>query len=292
MLQGLIVALITPFLENGDLDLESFKRLIHFQMEQGTKGLVIAGTTGEAPTLSSEEQDLLIETAVKESNGKILIFAGVGSYSTKISVEKTRRAKEMGADGCLAVFPYYNRPGFEGCLAHFKAISDCRLPLIVYYHPTRTGIQLSAEQLATICKLPSVVALKECSAKLSFASEVMNLCLKPLFLGNDPLVLPFIASGAKGLISSLANLFPRNWNLLVKAALDGDMERAQALYKPMEPLCQLMELESNPQGIKYAMSLAGHCFPTLRLPMMIPQKEVCKRIEEEMSLLEPLVGVR
>jgi 4-hydroxy-tetrahydrodipicolinate synthase len=292
MLSGLIVALVTPFLENGDLDLKSFKRLIHFQIEQGTKGLVIAGTTGEAPTLTSFEQELLIKTAVEESNGKILIFAGVGTYCTRESVEKTLRAKEMGADGCLAVFPYYNRPNFEGCLAHFKAISDCRLPLIVYYHPPRTGVHLSKEQLATICNLPSVVALKDCSGKLSFASDVMSLTLKPLFSGNDPLVLPFIASGSKGLISSLANLYPYNWNRLVKAALEGDIEKAIALYKPMESLCNVMEMESNPQGIKYAMSLAGHCSSTLRLPMVIPSKTVCKQIEEAMSYIEPLVGIR
>ncbi len=286
MMRGLIVALITPFLENGDLDLESFKRLIQFQIKSGTKGLVLAGTTGESPTITSSELDLLTSIAVKEANGKILIFAGVGSYDTKVSVAKTLRAKEMGADGGLVIFPYYNRPGFEGCLAHFRAISDCGLPMMVYYNPGRTCGVFSAHQLAAICSLPSVVALKDCSGSLSQALEVMNLCKKTLFSGDDSSVLPFIEGGAQGLVSVLGNLFPHHWNLLIESALEGDMLTAKALYEAIDPLCRVMSLEVNPQCIKYAMSLMGHCSPVLRLPMMLPQKEVCNRIEEEVTLFQ------
>src|SRR3989339_547334 len=163
MIHGSIVALITPFLENEELDIESFKKLIHFQIEQGTKGLVIGGTTGEASTLSSEELELIISVAVKESAGRVPIIAGVGTNCTKETVQKTIQAKSLGADSCIVIFPYYNRPGFQGCLAHFKAVSQCQMPFIVYYHPGRTGILLSILELAEICSLPNVVGLKDCS---------------------------------------------------------------------------------------------------------------------------------
>jgi 4-hydroxy-tetrahydrodipicolinate synthase len=242
MIQGSIVPLITPFLENEDVDLGSFKRLIHFHIEQGTKGLVIAGTTGESPTLSTDELDLLISTAIKESRGRIPIFPGVGTYNTKESVKRTLRAKELGADGCLAIFPYYNRPTFQGCLEHFKALSDCNLPMIIYYHPGRTGIQFSSKQLAEICSLPSVVALKDCSGNPAFALETMKRCNTLLFSGDDPLILSYMEGGAHGIIGVLANLFPGQWNLLIEAALKGDMETAKSLYEQMEPLCKAMSL--------------------------------------------------
>ncbi len=290
MLQGSIVALITPFLKNGDVDLVSFKRLIHFHIEQGTKGLVVAGTTGESPTLSHEELDLLFVTAIKEARGRIQVFPGVGTYNTKESVERTLRAKELGADGCLVIFPYYNRPNFQGCLEHFKAISDCNLPMIVYYHPGRTSINLSAEQLAEICALPSVVALKDCSGNVPFALDVMKRCNKSLLSGDDPLILSYMEGGAHGIISVLANLFPGQWNLLIEASLKGDMETAKALYEQMEPLCKAMSLETNPQCIKYAMSLMGHCSPVLRLPLILPQQETRLRIEEALELCKQVVA--
>ena len=290
MLQGSIVALITPFLENGDVDLISFKRLIHFHIEQGTKGLVIAGTTGESPTLSSEELDLLFVAAIKESRGRILIFPGVGTYNTKESVERTLRAKELGADGCLAIFPYYNRPIFQGCLEHYKALSDCNLPMIVYYHPGRTGVNLSPSQLAEICSLPSVIALKDCSGNVPFALETMKLSNKSLLSGDDPLILPYMEGGAHGIISVLANLLPGQWNLLIEAALKKDWQTAKALYEQMEPLCKAMCLETNPQCIKYAMSLMGHCSPVLRLPLILPQQETRRRIEEALDLCKQVVA--
>ncbi len=289
MIQGSIVALITPFLENGDLDLESFKRLIHFHAEQGTKGLVIAGTTGESPTLSDEEFELMIKTAVKEARGRIAIIPGVGTYNTKVSAMQALRAKELGADACMAVFPYYNRPMFEGCLAHFKALSDCNFPMIVYYHPGRTGVRLSVEQLSTICELPSVIALKDCSEDVPFALEVMKRSKKILFPGNDPLVIPYMEGGGHGIISVLGNLFPAHWNQLIEAALIGEMETARALYKAIEPLCAAMNLEINPQCIKYAMSLMGHCSPVLRLPLILPQKSVREKIEEALELCKQVI---
>ena len=282
MIKGPVVALITPFLENGDLDVKSFRRLIHLQMEQGTTGLVVAGTTGEASTLSIEEVEILIEAAVQEVQGKIPIIAGVGSNNTRLSVQKTLRAKELGADICLVVFPYYNKPMFDGCLAHFEAISRCDFPMILYYHPGRTGVYLSSTELSKICSLPSVIALKDCSGSLEMPIQVKQCCNKLLFAGDDSFTIPLIEKGAEGVISVLGNLVPCEWNQMVKASLAGDHQKARACYQKLEPLCQAMGLETNPQCIKYAVSLLGHCTPVFRLPLTVPQKSSCLRIEEEL----------
>jgi 4-hydroxy-tetrahydrodipicolinate synthase len=285
LIKGSIVALITPFLENGDLDVKSFRRLIHLQMEQGTTGLVIAGTTGESSTLSIEELEILIEAAVREVQGKIPVIAGVGTNDTRLSVEKTLRAKKLGADLCLVVFPYYNKPMFEGCFAHFEAISQCNLPMILYYHPGRTGVHLSSIELAQICSLPSVAALKDCSGSLKMALEVQQISQKLLFAGDDSFTLPLIEKGAEGVISVLGNLLPYEWNQMVKAALSGEYEKARAQYRKLEPLCQAMGLETNPQCIKYAVSLLGYCAPVFRLPLTLPQASTRLRIEEELRSL-------
>lgn len=282
MIRGSIVALITPFLENGDLDVKSFRRLIHQQLEHGTTGLIVGGTTGESSTLSSEELELLVEAAVQEVQGKIPIIAGVGSNNTKVTVQKTLRAKELGADVCLVIFPYYNKPMFEGCLAHFEAISRCNLPMVIYYHPGRTGVRLSVPELAQICSLPSVIALKDCSGTIEMPLEVKKLSNKLLFAGDDSFTLPLIEKGAAGVMSVLGNLVPHEWNQMVNASLAGNHEKARACYQQLEPLCQVMGLETNPQCIKYAMSLQGYCAPVFRLPLTMPQKNTCLRIEEEM----------
>lgn len=286
MIQGSIVALITPFLENEALDIESFKRLIHFQIEQGTKGLVIGGSTGESAALSSQELDLLISVAVKEARGRIPIIAGVGTNNTRLSAQKAQKAKDLGADACLAIFPYYNRPEFRGCLAHFKEIASSKLPLIIYYHPGRTGITLSMIELAEICSLPNVIGLKDCSGKPLQALEVQNLCKKSLFSGDDGLTLPFIEGGAQGVIGVIGNLFPKQWNEVVEAALLGEIEKARGLYATLEPLCEALSLETNPHCIKYAMSLMGHSKPILRLPLVLPKNDVRKRLEEEILSLK------
>lgn len=288
MWTGSIVAMITPFLENGGLDLKTFRHLVALHVEQGTKGLVIGGTTGEAPTLSSEEFELLVAAAVQESRGRIPIIAGVGTYDTKTSVEKTWKAKHLGADAGIAVFPYYSRPGFEGCLAHFEAIARCGLPLMIYYHPGRTGIHLSVAELAEICSLPGVVAIKDCSGKLPEMLEVSKRSQKPLFSGDDPLIFPFLEEGAQGMVSVIGNVLPYPWGLVIEEALEGHIEKAKALYEPLKPLCTALCLETNPQCIKYAMSLMGYGAPVLRLPLVLPKKETQKRIEKELSALNLL----
>ena len=287
MLKGSLVALITPFQEDGSLDINSFRKIVAWQIEQGSDGLVICGSTGESATLSPLEQKTLIQIAVQESRGRIPIIAGTGTNDTRTTVERTLQAKEAGADGCLVIFPYYNRPTFEGCLIHFEKVAACGLPTIIYHHPGRTGLRFSPKELAEICDLPGIIGLKEAGGNIDQASEFMKLSSKTLFSGDDNLSLPLIAAGAKGVISVLGNLFPKEWALFIREALLGDLQKADSLYSELAPLCEAMALETNPQCIKYAMSLDNRCSSFLRLPLLVPKektREQIKNVYQDFSL--------
>ncbi len=279
MLQGSIVALITPFKADGAIDWASFQKLVSWQIKQGSDALVICGSTGESSTLSSLEQKQLIEMAVLEAKGRIPIIAGTGSNDTRIAVERTKEAKEAGADACLVIFPYYNKPTFEGCKAHFEKISQCNLPIIIYHHPGRTGLCFSPKQLAEFCTLPNIVGLKEASGNVEASSEFIRLSNVPLFSGDDSLALPLIAMGAKGSISITGNIRPQEWSNFIQTALKGEITEARRLFLSLSSICQAMVLETNPQCIKYAMSLEGHCTPFLRLPLLIPQEKTQNQIK-------------
>ncbi|MBS0628401.1 MAG: 4-hydroxy-tetrahydrodipicolinate synthase [Verrucomicrobia bacterium] len=285
MIQGSITALITPFLEDGSIDFVSFKKLVSWQIEQGSDGLVICGSTGEGATLSYLEQKQLIEVAVLEAKGKVPIIVGTGTNDTRTTLEKTKQAKEAGADGCLVIFPYYNKPTFEGCVAHFQKISDCNFPIIVYHHPGRTGLCFSPSQLAELCQIPNIVGLKEAAGNVEAALQFMRLTKTPLFSGDDALAIPLISMGAKGSISVIGNIRPREWADLIKMALQDEIKEAKKLYHSLNPLCEVMFLETNPQCIKYAMSLEEHCLPFLRLPLLPPQERTKKQIETVVNFL-------
>jgi len=283
MFTGSFPALITPFTETGDIDWECFKKLIAWHIEQGSDGLVVCGCTGEAATLSSEEQNKLITIAVQEANGKIPIIAGTSSNSTKIAVDRTKAAKEAGADGCLVIFPYYNKPMFQGCMAHFEAVAACGLPIIVYHHPGRTGICFSPSQLASLCKIKGIVGIKDSSGNIEAAKEFMKLSSISLLSGDDAPSLELIKAGAKGSISVIANIRPKQWQQCIQKALEGKEEEATHLYSLLAKPIASMALEINPQCIKYAMSLEKLCSAFLRLPLVIPEKDTQEKIKEVFS---------
>jgi len=189
MIEGSIVALITPFDEGGRVDFTALEKLIAWHIEEGTDGLVLCGSTGEGSSLSIEEKRAIFETAVKSGKGKITLIAGTGSNQTQESVALTQEAKNIGVDACLAIVPYYLRPTPEGCYRHFAEIAEADLPMIVYHHPGRTGIKLSADALAHICEIPQVIGIKEASGDLSLALEILRKTNKPLFSGDDTLAL-------------------------------------------------------------------------------------------------------
>jgi len=283
MFCGSIVALATPFTKDNEVDFAALGSLIEWHYAEGTAAVVLCGTTGEAPTLSHEEQIKVIKEGVKISKGRIPIIAGTGGYDTRSSVMKTNEAKECGADACLVVFPYYNRPTPEGCLAHFTEIGKLGFPMIVYHHPGRTGIKLPAKMLAKISQIPSVVAIKEASGDLDYAIEVMQTTLKPLLSGDDALTIPLMASGAVGVISIVANVIPREWVKLTDFLAASNLSGAQEHFKRFYSLCKAMVLETNPQCVKYAMSLMGKCQAAMRLPLLEPQEPHKMQIRSEME---------
>jgi 4-hydroxy-tetrahydrodipicolinate synthase len=272
MFKGSVVAIITPFTQEGDVDYAAFKELIDWHAVEGTHAIVCCGTTGEAPTLSSQEQMQIFKIAVDVSNKRVPIIAGTGTYDTRKTVEKTTKARELGVDGCLVVVPYYSRPTPEGCVAHYAEVNKVGLPMIVYHHPGRTGIKLSAQVLAEISSLSSVVAIKEASGGLELIQEIKQISDIPIFSGDDALTLAMMELGAIGGISIVANVIPKAWKEMIQSFLQGDQKQAKELDTLYAPLIRSLVLETNPQCVKYAVSLLGKCQPNLRLPLLQPRE--------------------
>ncbi|NGX45939.1 MAG: 4-hydroxy-tetrahydrodipicolinate synthase [Chlamydiae bacterium] len=279
-----IVALITPFSASGDVDWDAVESLIDWHVESGTGGLVLAGSTGEGTALSREEKERLYQLAVSRAKGKLFLVANVGTNLTASTVECALRAKDLGVDGAIAIVPYYNRPMFEGCLRHFEALDRCSLPFILYHHPGRTGTSLTAIQLAEIAQLPHLVGIKEASGDLTLAATLRGLTDKLLFSGDDLLALAHMATGFDGSISIIGNLFPTLWAQFVERMEGGDLEEARKLFYSLFPLSQALSLETNPQGVKYALSLLGGCEPLYRLPLLPPQEETQEAIRRGVHL--------
>lgn len=271
MFKGSIAALITPYLENGEIDEEAIVKLIQWHIQEGTDALVLCGTTGEAPVLSQEEQLRIIRLGVDSAKGKIPIIAGTGSYNTHHAVKMTEFAKEAGADGCLVIFPYYNRPTPEGCLLHFQEIAKVGLPIIAYNHPGRTGIKPPVKTLAAIAEIDGVVGLKDGSGDLDYVLDFLHISQTALFTSDDSLAIPMIACGGVGSISIVANVIPRQWKQCIDLLIHGQLKEARQLYQELYPIVKAMVLETNPQCVKYALSLMGKCRSLMRLPLIEPQ---------------------
>lgn len=286
MFKSSVVAIVTPFTEEGEVDYPAFKKLVDWHIAEGTDAILISGSTGESSTLTDEEQEKLIKTALDVANKRIPILAGTGTNCTKKTVEKTAQAKALGADGCLVVVPYYNRPMAEGCLAHYQEVSKVGLPTVVYYHPVRTAVRLSPEVLVEICKLPSIVAIK-ISGGLEPIKRFKELSNVPIYSGDDELTYEMLELGAIGGISVVANAIPRQWKEMIDSYLRGDKTRANELNTLYSPLCQALILETNPQGIKYGVSLLGKCGPYLRLPLLQPRQSTKRALFEALSKILP-----
>ena len=287
MFQGSIVALVTPF-KNGAVDEAALRALLRLHMANGSSGVVPVGTTGESPTLSSQEAKRVIEISVEECKGKLKVIAGTGSYSTAKTVETTQWAKKAGADGALVVCPYYNKPTQEGIFLHYKAVAeDGGLPVVIYTIPGRSVVNLLPETLARLSAFENIVAVKEASGSLGQMTEIVGLCGDKVTLlsGDDPLTLPMFAIGAKGVISVTANVEPRRMAGLCAAGLAGNFEAARKIHYEMLPLFKALFAEVNPIGIKAAMELAGHCSGELRLPMTPMEPANHKKLEAAMKSL-------
>ena len=275
--EGSYVALVTPFDRDGRLDEDAYRHLIHRQLKGGTRGLVPCGSTGEAATLMHEEYRRAIEIACDESRGEVPVIAGVGANATWKAVESAREAESLGADALLVLAPYYNKPTQEGIYQHFRAVAcESRLPIVVYNIPGRTGVNIAPKTLARLAKdFPTIMAVKEAAGSLDQVSEILTLT-KPGFTvlsGDDSLTLPMMAVGAKGVVSVVANVAPKQTQALCAAALKGDYKRAASLHLKLFPLIKSLFIETNPIPVKAALAMMGVCRPEPRLPLTVLSAE-------------------
>jgi 4-hydroxy-tetrahydrodipicolinate synthase len=257
MFSGSLVALVTPF-KDGRVDYAAIERLVDWHIEQGTDGLVPVGTTGESPTVNVEEHEKIIETVVNRVAGRIPVIAGAGGNATAEAIELTKFSKDVGATATLQVTPYYNKPTQEGMYRHFAAIAEAvDLPMVLYNIPPRCVVNLTPETIARLARLPQVVAVKEATGSMDQASEILARCALTVLSGDDSLTLPLMALGAKGVISVVANIVPKDVKRLTSAMLAGDLAAARAAHQKLFPLCRAMFVETNPIPIKTAMKWAG-----------------------------------
>lgn len=279
-------AIITPF-KKGKIDEKSLEKLIKFQIENGVDGIVPCGTTGESPTLNHDEHNFVIEKSVKLAAGKIKVMAGTGSNSTAEAVMMTKHAKKVGADSCLIVAPYYNKPIPEGVFQHFYELNKIGIPLYIYNIPGRSVINISDENLARISELKNVVGIKDATGDLARVASIRVLAKKKLELlsGEDATVVGFNAMGGNGVISVTSNIAPKMVSDLQKATAKGDYKTALDLQDKLTALHAAMFCETNPIPVKYAASLMGLCSEEIRLPLTSPSASAKERVKKEMKKL-------
>jgi len=291
MFKGSIVAIVTPF-KNGKIDEESYRKLIEFQIENGTSAIVPCGTTGESATLGMEEHNRVIDVCIDAVKKRVPVIAGTGGNSTGEAIELTEHAKKSGADASLQVTPYYNKPTQEGLYQHFKAIANAvALPQVLYNVPGRTSVNMLPQTVARLAELPEIVAIKEASGNLGQMAEIVQLAGDKITLlsGDDNVTLPVLAIGGKGVVSVVANIVPKDTADMVRTYEDGQVDRARELFYRLFPLCQAMFYETNPIPVKTSLALMGKIDGEMRLPLcpMAPANlEKLKTALKEYGLLK------
>jgi 4-hydroxy-tetrahydrodipicolinate synthase len=282
MFKGSNVALITPF-KNNELDVDSYIKLIHFQIANGSNGLVPAGTTGESPTLNHEEHQKIIELCIQEAKDKNIVIAGTGSNSTEEAISLTKHAEKVGANAALIVTPYYNKPTQEGLYQHYKAINDkCGIPILIYNIPGRSVIDMTVDTMARLFELKNIVGVKDATGELDRVDQQKNKMGNEFIqlTGNDDNALEFNRRGGIGSISVTANIAPKICSEFQKASTsqsDKDKEEAIRLDAILQPVHSSMFIESNPSPVKYAAKILGLCEDDVRLPL-VKVTETTKKI--------------
>ena len=268
MIKGSLPALVTPF-TNGKLDLDTLKKLVEWHIEQGSHGLVPVGTTGESPTLSHEEHDLVVETVVNVAAGRIPVVAGAGSNNTIETVRLVEAAKKAGADAALVVTPYYNKPTQRGLIAHYEEAAKCGLPIIIYNIPGRSVVDMAPATMGELSKLPMIVGVKDATGDLSRVPKQRITCGTDFIQlsGEDATALGFNAHGGVGCISVTANVAPKLCAEFQEATLAGDYKTALAYQDRLMPLHEAIFIEPGVAGAKYGLSLLGMCSDEVRSPL-------------------------
>ncbi len=284
MFKGSYPALVTPF-KNGELDLDTLKKLVEWHITEGSHGLVPVGTTGESPTLSHEEHVRVIEEVVKAAAGRVPVIAGAGSNSTEEGIFLIREAEKVGADAALVVTPYYNKPTQRGLYAHFKAMHDaCNLPIIIYNIPGRSVVDMTPETMGELAKLPRIVGVKDATGKIERVSQQRALCGADFIQlsGEDATALGFNAHGGVGCISVTANVAPRLCAEFQEATLAGDYAKALDYQDRLMPLHEAIFIEPGLAGAKYGLSQLGMCAEEVRMPLTTLLPETKARIDAAM----------
>ena len=269
MLKGSLPALVTPF-KDGQLDLDTLKKLVDWHVDQGSHGLVPVGTTGESPTLTHEEHDLVVETVVKAAAGRIPVVAGAGSNNTAETVRLVKAAKAAGAEAALVVTPYYNKPTQAGLVAHFTAAADCGLPIIIYNIPGRSAVDMTPDTMGQLSAHDHIIGVKDATGDLSRVPKQRMTCGTDFvqLSGEDATALGFNAHGGVGCISVTANVAPKLCAEMQNATLEGDFATALQITDRLMPLHQAIFMEPGVCGAKYAMSLLGLCRDDVRSPLV------------------------
>lgn len=271
MLKGSIVALVTPMKRDGSVDFEALEALIEWHIEQGTHGIVPMGTTGESATLDTPEHLVVIRRTIEVVAGRIPVIAGTGSNSTAESIHQTQEAERLGADACLLVTPYYNRPTQEGLFRHYQAIAEVtEVPLVLYNVPPRTACDMKAETVARLADVDGIVGIKEACGDPERVGAIRELVPDDFIIlsGEDAQTLRMLELGAVGAISVTANVLPRQMSEFCAAFLEGDEERARQLDAAMQPLHRFLFVESSPTPTKWALYEMGRIEPGIRLPLI------------------------
>ena len=277
---GSIVALVTPF-KDGRLDERRLRELVDWHAQSRTDAIVPCGTTGESPTLTHDEHKRVVEVVIQQAAGRLPVIAGTGSNSTAETLDLTRHAKAAGADGCLVVVPYYNKPTQQGMIEHFTAVADVGLPVIMYNIPGRTGVNMLPDTVAKLAQHSNIVGMKEATGNLEQMTQDIVVCGAQItyLSGDDTLTLPLMSVGGHGVVSVVANIVPKDTVDCVHAFLNEDWKRAQELHLRLFPLSQAMFIETNPIPVKTAMAMLGKIEPEFRLPL-------CRMAEANLNKLK------
>lgn len=291
MIKGSMVALVTPFTEDGSVNFKRVRELVEWHIQEGTDAILVLGTTAETPTLTTEEEDEIVRIAIEQAAGRVPIVVGSGSNNTAKAIETSLKYEKMGADALLVISPYYNKANKQGMIQHFLAVADAvNTPIILYNVPARTGISISYEVLEAVCKHKNIVGIKEASGDMSLVSKFSKLIDDnfTIYSGNDDINVPLMSLGGGGVISVLANILPGVSHDMAAAALEGDFVKAREIQLKYMDLINALFIETNPIPVKEAMNMLGLEAGGYRLPLY-PMEEknraVLKGELEKLGLL-------
>ncbi len=285
MFKGCFVAMVTPF-KNGDIDLDKLESLVEFHVEKKTSGLLPCGCTGEAATLSHDEQKRVIKLVVEMADKRIPVMAGTGSNNTEEALDLTKYAADIGADAALLIMPYYNKPTPEGQYRHYKKIAgEVDIPIVLYNVPSRTGKNMLPETVAKLSEIDNIVAIKEAGGSVDQVSQILSLCDITVLSGDDSLTLPMMSVGAQGVVSVIGNIIPDKVQKMIDSFNNKDLETAKKIHYEILPLCKAMFIETNPIPVKTVMSWMGMIEKEWRLPL-------CEMTEENEEKLKGVLEDR